>query len=121
MTWTYQKSTGDLRFNEAYVESGYSGKSAWKNHPEFQSFNGKGPIPRGRYTIGAPFTHPHTGIYSLQLTPVIGNVMFGRSGFLIHGDSQDHPGDASDGCIVVSLHARHRIWGSGDRALEVIE
>lgn len=36
----------------------------------------------------------------MRLTPYVENQMCGRDGFMIHGDSSAHPGEASDGCIV---------------------
>lgn len=81
-----------------------------------------GPLPKGKYTItGQPFTHPHTGKYSIRLQPSPDNKMFGRAGFLIHGDSAKHPGSASNGCIILPLPAREEIWKSGDRQLEVVK
>ncbi|CAM3609059.1 hypothetical protein VA7868_03548 [Vibrio aerogenes CECT 7868] len=64
---------------------------------------------------------PHTGIYSLRLRPDAGNQMFGRNGFMIHGDSRVHPGRASEGCIILRFHVRQQIWLSNDRQLEVVE
>ncbi|WP_435948226.1 hypothetical protein [Dryocola sp. BD586] len=80
-----------------------------------------GPLPRGNYTItGNPFTYPHTGQYSIRQRPAPGNIMYGRSGFLIHGDSRQNPGAAANGCIILPLHIRQMIGDSGDRQLEVI-
>jgi len=45
---------------------------------------------------------------------------FGRDGFLIHGDSVRHPGDASEGCIILPRRFRERIWTSEDTDLEVV-
>jgi hypothetical protein len=38
---------------------------------------------------------------------------------MIHGDSSQHPGNASNGCIITGAHNRQRIWASGDHALVV--
>lgn len=119
MPWTYSQTTGRLSHDGALIGIGYSGRDAGKNNPAAQTQEGVGPIPRGTYTIGAPFTHPHTGIYSMRLTAEGGTNTFGRSGFLMHGDSVDHPGQASDGCIVQNLTVRHQVWTSGDRTLVV--
>jgi hypothetical protein len=48
------------------------------------------------------------------------NKMFGRSGFLIHGDSFVKPGKASRGCIIMGRLIRNAIAASGDRLLRVV-
>jgi hypothetical protein len=40
---------------------------------------------------------------------------------LIHGDSINHPGDASEGCVVLSRAVRQTIAASGDTDLEVVQ
>jgi len=126
MSWTYHQSTGRLLHNGHLVDAhGYSGHGVWKNIPGAQNRRNEGPIPQGRYLIGAPFNNPSrsghhgTGPYSIRLTPASGNHMFGRSAFLIHGDSISAPGTASDGCIILGIHTRHTIIASGDHDLEV--
>lgn len=122
MSWIFQQSTGRLSRNGKLVATGYAGKDSGKNNPAMQFTPDTGPLPRGRYTItGHPFHHPHTGNYSMRLQPASTNVMFGRAGFLIHGDSAAHPGSASNGCIVMPLNIRQAIWASGDRQVEVIQ
>lgn len=127
MPWTYHQSTGRLEHDGRLVDTrGYSGHGSWKNVPQAQTRRNEGPIPRGSYTIGLPFNNPTrgghhgTGPYSIRLTPSPRNQMFGRSGFLIHGDSVRAPGTASDGCIILGVHTRHAIVASGDHALEVV-
>jgi hypothetical protein len=46
--------------------------------------------------------------------------MFGRDGFLIHGDSVEHPGTASHGCIIMSRAIREAIAQSDDHELNVV-
>lgn len=120
MAWVYQQGTGRLYRNGRLVATGYAGKGNGKNNPEMQNVQMVGPLPRGTYSItGAPFRHPTTGIYSIRLEPNSGNAMHGRSGFLIHGDSRQRPGDASNGCIILPRNIRETIWNSGDRQVEV--
>jgi hypothetical protein len=57
----------------------------------------------------------------MHLTPDLSNAMFGRSEFLCHGDSIEHPGAASEGCIITPRVVRHLLWSSGDHELTVIE
>ncbi|HLW75686.1 MAG TPA: tlde1 domain-containing protein, partial [Bryobacteraceae bacterium] len=98
--WTYRQSTGEMSRDGIAAGIGYSGFEAGKNNPAMQEVEETGPIPQGRYTIGEPEDlegGPH-GPFILRLTPDSGNQMFGRSGFLIHGDSIAQPGMASRGC-----------------------
>jgi hypothetical protein len=109
----YEQATGRLLIKQDATYDtlavGYSGSLSQhgKNDPSKQCEKGIGPIPRGRYTIGPPGPGPSP--YSLRLTPDPSNDMCGRSGFLIHGDSISHPGDASDGCIIFSRAERQAI------------
>lgn len=100
---------------------GYSGHGIGKNVPAQQVLQGSGPLPRGNYTIGAPFQHPHAGAFTMRLTPAPGTSMYGRNGMLIHGENPAHIGQSSDGCIVISHAVRHLIWSSGDHQLQVVE
>jgi hypothetical protein len=122
--WKYEQMTGRL-FDDAggLVATGYSGFGADKNQPANQSVANLGPIPAGQYSIGAPEfvtgPGPH-GPYVLRLTPAPTNDMFGRDGFLIHGDSLEHPGTASHGCIILPRAIREAIAKSDDHHLDVV-
>lgn len=96
----------------------YSGKGYGKNKPEFESVRNVGPIPAGRYKIGIAYTHPRKGPLVMKLTPV-GHNARGRTDFLIHGGSKLHPGDSSEGCIVLDIEYRRNIAESHDYELEV--
>ena len=127
---TYRQSTGSWQHNGTELERGYSGSDdgdgvpepgEGKNDPTAQEQRSIGPIPRGRWEIlGPPFTHEHAGPFVLRLQPAPGTETFGRSGFLIHGDSVILPGTASQGCIILSRAVRLHIWATGDRELEVV-
>lgn len=119
MTWTYYQASGKLSHDGADIALGYSGAGEGKNNPADQEIHNVGPIPRGSYTINAPQDTVTHGPYVMPLTPDPENEMFGRSGFLIHGDSVVHPGTASEGCIILPRNIRERIWASGDTALTV--
>jgi hypothetical protein len=99
---------------------GYSGNGVGKNNPNWQKIKDEGPIPQGTYTIGDPVEGTDHGPYALPLIPDPSNEMYGRSGFLIHGDEIDHPGCASRGCIILPRFARERIIESGDHGLQVV-
>lgn len=123
--WTYEQRSGELfdaRGERAAI--GYSGFDGGKNEPTWQEHPDLGPIPRGTYTIGAPEcvqkAGPH-GPFVLRLTPDPDNRMFGRAGFLMHGDSVAHPGSASHGCIILRRAAREIVAASGDNRLHVEE
>lgn len=120
--WFYDQRTGLLSHNGVRVARGYSGLGPAKNNPSWQDHRDIGPIPRGRYQISTPecvdAPGPH-GPYVLGLTPDPQNEMFGRAGFLIHGDSIAHPGTASHGCLILPRPIRSLIADSGDSQLTV--
>jgi hypothetical protein len=124
--WTYVQKTGELLRDGLHIARGYSGYDnpttgqRGKNNPELQSVVGVGPIPVGKYFIGAPYYSKTHGPLVLPLTPDPGNEMFGRSEFLIHGESREHPGAASLGCIILNLDVRQEVDSSGDKLLHVI-
>ena len=99
---------------------GYSGFGPGKNNPTEENVQNVGPIPEGWYDIEPPTNSPIHGPFALPLLPDAGNAMFARSGFLIHGDSIERPGAASEGCIIQPKFARVAIWESGDHRLQVV-
>jgi hypothetical protein len=118
--WTYDVTRGALMRGN-FIAFGYSGFGAGKNNTAMEGVANVGPIPRGEWTIvGPPFDSPDHGPYVLRLEPKPGTSTLGRSGFLLHGDSIPHPGQASHGCIVTGHANREEVWGSGDTDLEVI-
>lgn len=133
MSWIFKQSTGELSLlfpsttpegdNEIGlmpVGIGYAGLGLDKDDPTKQNVVGQGPLPQGMYTIGGPIEGSHLGPLAMPLIPDETNEMFGRSGFFIHGDSLQHPGQASHGCIVLSNAIREKIATSQDNRLEVI-
>jgi Protein of unknown function (DUF2778) len=122
--WKYEQRTGRLFDDDGrLVATGYSGFGAAKNQPADQSVADLGPLPEGEYSIGAPecVTTPGAhGPFVLRLTPAPTNSMFGRDGFLIHGDSVENPGTASHGCIILPRTIREAVAQSDDHDLEVV-
>lgn len=116
---SYEISTGKLWRDGVKIGEGYSGTPECKNDPDKCSLHDQGPIPPGTYDIGAPVDTVTHGPYVLPLTPHAENEMYGRSGFLIHGDSVIHPGTASRGCIIMPRAVREYVHHSGERTLEV--
>ena len=102
------------------LTTGYSGLGYAKNNPDMEVLPGLGPIPQGIYTIGQPFDSPKHGPFVMHLEPDPGTQTYGRSGFLLHGDSKWHPGESSTGCIIMPREYREAIWASGDHQLQVL-
>lgn len=118
--WTYTQKTGELSKSGKVLHCGYSGAGDGKNNPAMEDVHNIGPIPVGKYTIGRWYDTTTHGPYVLPLTPNSKNIMFGRAGFLIHGDSVATPGTASQGCIIMPRSIRELIFQSGDHDLEVV-
>lgn len=119
-SWVYEQKTGMLYLNNVGKGRGYSGaKPDGYNNPDLQAVRFVGPIPVGLYTLTTPIDTDSHGPYVLPLIPDSGNTMYGRSGFLVHGDSLSHPGFASMGCIVIDRKTREKIW-AGPHTLEVV-
>jgi hypothetical protein len=120
--WTFHQRTGALvDASLAVIAHGYSGAPEGKNDPSKQDVANVGPIPRGLYALTTPHNSAKHGDFCLTLVPDAGNEMHGRSGFLMHGDGKEHPGAASEGCIIMPLSVRLAVWRSNDHALTVTE
>lgn len=122
MSWVYEIITGNLYADGTdLVGKGYSGHPPHVNDPDAIQIHNEGPIPPGWYSIGSPEDTDH-GPYTLPLTPHDVNIMYGRSGFLMHGERVDAIGQqlASKGCIIQSRDVREKVWTSGDHILKVV-
>ncbi len=119
--WTYAQDSGQLLQDGQLVGTGYSGFDEGKNNPSMQAVANVGPIPQGDWTIvGPPVNTAAHGPYVLTLQPAPGTNTFGRTGFLMHGDSIEAPGCASHGCVIMPRTVREQVWNSGDTELEVV-
>lgn len=119
--WTYEVISGECRKDGILAGSGYSGFGKGKNNPALESVHGVGPIPRGDFDIILPpFDSPKTGKYVMRLIPREGTDVFGRTDLEWHGDSTEHPGQASHGCIASPRYVRVRVRDSSDTHLRVI-
>jgi hypothetical protein len=116
----WSQSLGELLLNGELIGDGYSGHGQGVNNPNMQGVPDLGPIPRGNWGIGDPEDSPNTGPYSIPLYPHPDTQTFGRSEFRIHGDSREHPGQASRGCIILPSPVRERIIASGEKVLTVV-
>lgn len=119
---TYEQSTGELFGTDGrLIGKGYSGFGAFKNDPSKQDQPNEGPIPQGRYYIGPLIKTELHGPDVMRLIARPGTNIFGRAGFLIHGDSVSNPGTASHGCIIMPKDVRLLVGNGEDRELEVVE
>lgn len=117
--FTYKISTGEMIDSDGVViGTGYSGLGDDKNQTSAENVQGQGPIPEGLWHIG--FVDEEKGPLTIHLTPDDTTDTHGRSGFLIHGDSSQHPGAASHGCIVIGPGVRQEIADSPDKLLQVV-
>lgn len=119
--YIYSQKSGILQHDGNFVGAGWAGQGAGKNNPEMQNVSNIGPLPRGRYLIGAAYTHPKLGPVVMNLAPDPLNEMFGRSDFRIHGASFVNPELSSHGCIVLSKAIRILIDTGSDKLLDVTE
>lgn len=120
--WAWSQSRGELYdATGALVAVGYSGHGDGVNNPACQDLPNVGPLPQGVWRLNSPRDVPGRGPYVLPLTPAATTQTFGRDGFLIHGDSVEHPDarEASHGCLILRRDVRARLWDSGDHELEV--
>ncbi len=134
--WTYEQVTGKLRdFRGNIIGAGYAGRDVdrtgkfvgGKNNPAKENIEGVGPLPGGIYTADwMELVHAVVGKFAIHLRPDQTTeakiAAYGRQplSFFIHGDSFEHPGASSDGCIVQALSVRRQLWNSGDRILQVV-
>ncbi len=103
MSLQYIQRTGELLVNGSFFALCYAGHGVGVNNPDMQKVHSIGPLPVGKYFIGAPQDGGHLGPCHMALEPHMDNVMFDRSDFFIHADKMDaftNPRQASEGCIV---------------------
>jgi hypothetical protein len=117
----YAQDTGQLSTDkQATIGIGYAGNGPGLNNPGMQDVHNVGPLPVGWYTVGQAYHHPRLGPETMELEPDPENEMFGRSGFAMHGRRFIGDMNASEGCIVLDLPARHIVAMGTDRRLHVV-
>ena len=99
---------------------GWAGQGVGKNNPNAENVHGIGPLPKGIYTITAPYNSLQTGPYTLGLVPDPKNVMYQRGGFRVHGFNAENPELSSEGCIIQIRKVRETIWAYEDKLLQVV-
>jgi hypothetical protein len=120
MPWKYSQSTGTLLAPDGELEGvGYSGNTYGLNSPSMQDVPDVGPCPQGEYTMGPWFTDSQKGPIVTHLIPNPLNAMYGRSGFMIHGDNPAANHTASDGCIILAHAIRLAMSTSADQSITV--
>jgi len=98
MPWVYKVSVHKFYLDGSYqFDAKYSGRPGFMNDSANDCVSGKGHLPQGTYTIWAAIYHYKTKAYTMRLTPCIENQKWGREGFMLHGNSEAHPCDASEG------------------------
>jgi|SRR6185312_7592092 len=128
--FTFSTTTGQLFNGSQYLATGYSGFGAGKLNPEMENVANVGPLPRGTYTMeiikgedGLPCDYEGKKKPVIRLVPSSTNEMFGRAGFLMHGDSISDPGTASHGCVIEDHGTREVVANAiteGNNTLEVV-
>jgi hypothetical protein len=118
--WVYEIPTGNI-FGPVgdLIDTGYAGAPGHKNVLADVGLKDEGPIPPGWYTMANWRDDPHEGPYTASLVPDDTNEMYGRAGFNWHGDSIEHAGCGSKGCICSSRKSRQAAAESPDHRLYV--
>jgi hypothetical protein len=109
MPYIYIQLTGEFLLDGELLATGYSGIGEGKNNPAMEGIVDVGPIPEGTYYIQEIWDSPTLGPMACELFPEPGTITYGRSGFYIHGDSIQHPGLASHGCIILPPSVRAKL------------
>ena len=122
MAWVFEQLTGKFIDPEGGLQAkGYSGQPPHRNDPDSEHLHNQGPIPNGKWQAVEliPESDKH-GTFVVRLEPYPETQTFGRAGFLMHGDSVQFPGYASEGCIILPRDIRELFWNSLDHDLQVV-
>ena len=88
---------------------GYSGHGFYRDDPHAEKRSNEGPLPAGTYQLSGPVSTTlggkEVGPSSWHLNLITGK-LYGRAGFMIHGDTEEEDHSASDGCIVTPYWVR---------------
>lgn len=111
--WTFKRAAGQLISPTGQVFPAYSGHGEGVNNPTLERVKDVGPLPAGVWIIGELIDTTEHGPDARTLTPDTGTNVYGRSGFLAHGDEVKHPGQhlASLGCLITERDARLQMSG----------
>jgi len=129
MNWKFSQVNGRVwDSNGSLLGQGYAGRDAGKNNPAMENVKGIGPLPHGLWKPVELFeVHPTVGKFAVRVEPADDETLqrvigYGRDpkSFFMHGDSVEHPGLASHGCMVEQRPVRERFW-SEKPLIEVIQ
>lgn len=118
--WHFNRVRGKVISPTGEEFTAYSGHHEGVNNPSLERQSNVGPIPAGVWNIQAPLDSPTHGPFAMHLMPDAHTQTYGRSGFMIHGDSKEHPGQASLGCVITARVIREKIWSDSDHKLQVV-
>lgn len=119
MNWKFSQQYGKIwDSTNTYLGTGYAGREQGKNNPGYENVKGIGPLPHGTWKPVEFFeSHPTVGKDAVRLEPADDETLkrvlsYGRDpkSFFMHGDSSEHPGLASHGCIVQAKPIRLKFW-----------
>ncbi len=119
MNWKFESGTGKIwGSTNNYLGIGYAGQGAGKCNPEMENVKGIGPLPHGLWKPVQFFAvHPTVGKDAVRVDPADQETLdrvkkYGRDpmSFFMHGDSIEHPGLASHGCMVEQHDIRIKFW-----------
>lgn len=119
--FTYSQKTGLLSRDGVALGYGYAGRDKGLNSPDHEMVKNTGPIPKGLWELGIWHTSKEFGPIVCFLRPIGGQNVFGRGGFMIHGDNKKMNYTASEGCIILSRNLRKLIRDSGEKQIVVTQ
>lgn len=133
MNWKFSQLNGKIWDSHSwnpdnYIGQGYAGRDAGKNNPSMEGVKGIGPLPHGLWKPVEFFAlHPTVGKNAVRVEPADQETLdrvkaYGRDpfSFFMHGDSSEHPGLASHGCMVEGPAIRLKFWAEKP-LIEVIQ
>lgn len=104
----YHVRSGTLELN-GKTYSAASGNKEGFNNPALEALKNTGPVPVGEFNV----TNREGSFFGERAWRIVGNIPFGRRGFLIHSDAIGVRGDprkgASLGCIAVDRAQYHQL------------
>jgi Protein of unknown function (DUF2778) len=121
--FVYEITSGKLFAADGTLAGeGYSGHPPHVNDVDAIQIPNVGPIPVGMWQAVAMRAFAPQGQFVLVLVPKAGTCTFDRSGFLMHGDLVNEPGqeEASEGCIIMPRATREAVWQSADHDINVV-
>lgn len=95
----YDVAAGKVYMPDGTVLDAHSGMGAYKDNPDSVNQVGSGATPPNVYNVGVRAEGLYHGVEAVRLTPVGGNPMYGRDGFLAHSKLVRGAQNGSHGCV----------------------